>query len=381
MKTTNLIDQLNRPTWAQIDLDAVKSNLKKIKHFSKADKVTAVLKADAYGNGAVEFAESINNLVNQFAVSNFDEAVQLRKSGIEESIWVFGAQDLSSIPKFIEEDIVITVGELDWLQESIKYIPENTNLKIALAIDTGMNRIGLASREETVAALDFISENPSLDLKEVFTHFATADSADDTYFDMQVDRWHQYTDGLDIDPELISMANTATALFHSDNQQVSFNKIRIGIGLSGENPSDNLLEMPIELKPTFSLYTKVEDVRLVKKGERISYGATYLAESDQYIATVPIGYGDGWLRRMEDSYVLIDGQRRKIAGRITMDQMMIVLDKYYPINTLVTLIGQDGQEQLSLADHANLVGTIGYEIQTGISKRVPRIYQGGNQNG
>ena len=378
MEKNTLINQLDRPTWAQIDLDAVKNNLNKVKNFAKANKVIAVLKADAYGNGAVEFAKSINDLVDQFAVSNFMEALQLKKEGIEKLIWVFGAQRLSAIEKFIENDFIITVGELDWLKESIKYIPENKSLKIAIAIDTGMNRIGLNNRNDIKAALDFISENKSLDLKEIYTHFATADSADNTFLDMQVERWHQFTDDLDIDPNLVSMANSATTLFHTDNQKISFDKIRIGIALSGVNPSDNLLEMPIELEPTFSLFTKIEDIRLVKKGERISYGATYLVEEDQYIATVPIGYGDGWLRRMEDSFVIVDGKRRKIAGRITMDQMMIVLDKYYPVDTLVTLIGKDQQEQLTLADHANLVGTIGYEIQLEISKRVPRIYQGGN---
>lgn len=377
MELDTLINKLDRPTWAEIDLDAVKNNLNRLKEFTKAEKFVAVLKADAYGNGSVEFAKAINDQVDEFAVSNYDEAIQLQEAGIQKLIWVFGAQNFSAINNFVNHDLVMSVGDLAWLKDSIKYIPKNKKLKIALAIDTGMNRIGLNNRDDIKEALDFIAENQRLDLKEVYTHFATADSDDNTYFEKQVNRWHQYTDDLNIDPELISMANSATSLFHINDQRVSFNKIRIGIALSGVNPSDDLLKMPIELEPTFSLFTKIDDVRLVKKGEKISYGATYLVEEDQYIATVPIGYGDGWLRRMQDSFVLIDGKKMKIAGRITMDQMMIVLDKKYPTNTLVTLIGEDQQQQLTLADHARNVNTIGYEIQVTISNRVPRIYKGG----
>lgn len=377
MELDTLINKLDRPTWAEVNLDAARKNVKLLKEFTKAEKFVAVLKADAYGNGAVEFAKAINNQVDEFAVSNYDEAIQLQEAGIEKQIWVFGAQNFSSIKNFVTHDLVMSVGDLAWLKDSIKYIPENKKLKIALAIDTGMNRIGINNRDDIKKALDFIADNQSLDLTEVYTHFATADSDDNTYFEMQVNRWHQYTDGLNIDPDLISMANSATSLFHIDDPRVSFNKIRIGMALSGVNPSDGLLKMPIELEPTFSLFTKIDDVRLVKKGERISYGATYLVDKDQYVATVPIGYGDGWLRRMQDSFVLVDGEKRKIAGRITMDQMMIILDKEYPINTVVTLIGKDQQQQLSLADHAKNVKTISYEIQVTISKRVPRLYKGG----
>lgn len=375
-----MVTAIHRPTWLSVDLDAATHNLQAIKQWTKASKVYAVLKANGYGLGAVQLAKAfeMTAAADAFVVSNLDEGLELRQAGITLPIWVLGAWDYSDLDLFIKNQIVITVPNLAWLQ----HLPAlSGKLSLSLAIDTGMTRIGFDQADQISAAKQLIDHNPQLSLFSVYTHFATADEADEKsqrYFEMQLQRWHDLIDQQGFDPNLFSMANSATSVWHNHDSRISFAAIRPGQVISGVNVSNGDLAMPtgLQLEKVMGLYSELADVRFVKQGQALSYGATQVMPQDGYVGTMPIGYNDGWLRRMQGSSVLINQQSRPLLGRITMDQTMILLDKKYEVGTRVTLIGQDGPEEITLEDVANYSHTIVDEVQTTLAPRIKRIYTG-----
>lgn len=374
-----MVTAIHRNTWLSVDLGAALHNIKVIKKWTKAKKVYAVLKADAYGLGAVRLAESFekNKAADAFVVANVDEALELRNAGSMLPIWVLGAWDYADIQLFVDKGFVITIPSLDWL----KNIPDfNGKLKVSLAIDTGMTRIGFDKHDQISEAKKLIDGDLNLELFSVYTHFATADEAGEKsadYFAKQLDTWHALIDDQGFDPEVFSMANSATCIWRNEDPRISFAAIRPGEIISGNDPSNGQLPMPkdLDIRKVISLHTKIADVRYVAKGQPISYGATEVMPYDGYLATVPIGYEDGLLRRMQDGPVIVEGKRLSMIGRITMDQTMILLDKKYPIDTEVTIIGKNGDQEITVADAAEYSHTIVNEIQTAISPRVKRIYK------
>ncbi|MFT8695638.1 MAG: alanine racemase [Oenococcus sicerae] len=375
-----MVTAIHRPTWMSVNLDAATHNLQEIKKWTKADKVYAVLKADGYGLGAVQLAKAFQETAaaDAFVVSNLDEALELRRAGLILPIWVLGAWDYSDLTLFVQNNIVITVPSLDWLM----HLPALAGtLKISLAIDTGMTRIGFDDADQIAQAKKIIEANPRLELFSVYTHFATSDDASahsKKYFDQQAIRWQQLVVNQGFDPKLFSMANSATSIWHNTDPRISFAAIRPGQLISGVNVSNGDLPMPqkLFLERVFAVYSQLADVRFVKKGQALSYGATETMPEDGYVATMPFGYNDGWLRRMQGSSVIIEGKRMPILGRITMDQTMVKLDKKYPIGTRATLIGKDGKEQITAEEVAHYSHTIVNEIQTTLAPRIKRIYTG-----
>ncbi|KER91449.1 alanine racemase [Oenococcus oeni] len=375
-----MVTAIHRPTWVSVDLDAAAHNLQEIREWTKAKKVYAVLKADGYGLGAIPLAKAFQETASADAliVSNLDEALELRQADLTLPIWILGAWDYSDLKLFIDHDIVITIPSLAWLQNLPDF--EGT-LKVSLAIDTGMTRIGFDKADEISAAKKIIDKNPQLDLFSVYTHFATADEAGEkskAYFEEQLRRWQELTINQGFDPSLFSMANSATCIWHHDDPRISFAAIRPGQLISGVNVSNGELKMPpnLHLERIFSVCSEIADVRFVKKDQSLSYGASERMPEDGYVATLPFGYNDGWLRRMQKSSVIINGKRMLIIGRITMDQTMVKLDRKYPIGTRVTLIGKDGGEQITVEEVANYSHTIVDEIQTTLAPRIKRIYTG-----
>lgn len=375
-----MVTAIHRPTWLSVDLDAATHNLQAIRQWTKAKKVYAVLKANGYGLGAVQLAQAFETTAaaDAFVVSNLDEALELRQAGIVRPIWVLGAWGYEDLDLFIKNKIVITVPSLDWLQ----HLPIlSGQLMLSLAIDTGMTRIGFDQADQIAAAKQLIDQNPQLSLFSVYTHFATADESGEQsqhYFDMQLQRWHDLIDRQGFDPDLFSMANSATCIWHAGDPRISFAAIRPGQLISGVNVSNGDLPMPrdLQLEKVLGLYTELADVRFVKKGQALSYGATQTMPQDGYVGTMPFGYNDGWLRRMQGSSVLINQKKMPILGRITMDQTMVLLDQKYPLGTRVTLIGKDGPEEITLESVAAYSHTIVDEIQTTLAPRIKRIYTG-----
>lgn len=369
-----MLPSIHRPAYVEVDLTKLKENLhNELNAVPAGTQVFAVVKANAYGHGLVKVAQTeIEYGASGLCVATLDEALEVRNSGVEVPILVLGIIPVEYAKIAARADISLTVGSLDWLKIAVQL--RTTNLKVHLAIDSGMGRIGFQNKSDLVAACDYLNEHKDSFIPEgLFTHFATADDPNESYFEKQVSRFKEMSTGLPTKFTYVHCANSATALWHKD---LAINMVRYGIALYGLNPSQtDITDLPFELKPALSLYSELVFVKRVKAGESIGYGATYTADKDEWIGTIPIGYSDGWLRRMQGSDVLINGQRCQNVGRICMDQFMVRLPEEMPVGTKVTIIGKDGDEEITATDAAQYSGTINYEILCSLSERLPRVYK------
>ena len=343
----------HRPTKALINLEAICYNIQQMgAHIPKDTLKWAVVKANAYGHGAIAVARAIQDDVDGFCVSNIDEAIELRQAGIAKKILILGVSEVESFSLAKDFDITLT------------------GLTVHLKIDSGMGRIGFRSASEAEQAQTLLKEHGA-NVEGIFTHFATADEESDSYFNQQLECFKEIIADLQEVPELVHASNSATTLWHAET---IFNAVRMGDSMYGLNPSGQVLELPYELKPALTLETAIVHVKTVEAGACMGYGATYQADSEQVIATLPIGYADGWTRDMQNFSVLVDGQLCPIVGRVSMDQITIRLPKLYPLGTKVTLIGSDGDKEITATDVAVYRGTINYEVVCLLSDRVPREY-------
>ncbi|ANU24307.1 alanine racemase [Planococcus donghaensis] len=361
-----------RPTKAVINLTAIKNNLTYFQEKSGDAEVIAVVKADAYGHGVLEVVETvIENGVRMLAVATPDEALFLRKHGIDIELLVLGATPSQFIPIAQKHNITVTAISLDWLSMAAMHVEQElATLKIHLKVDTGMRRIGVQV-DEVDEAFGFIADH-DFDFKGIFTHFATADEKDSPLFNQQVNAMNTILDKLNNSTVMVHVSNSAAAIMHPN---LVCDAVRIGISLYGIAPSPYVgEEMDFNLQPALSLETEMIHVKKLKAGEALSYGATYRAEQDEWIATIPIGYADGMLRGLQGQDVLVKGQRVPIVGRICMDQCMIRLAERLPIGEKVQLIGRQGDQQILIDEWAKKLDTIPYEIPCVLTKRVPRIY-------
>ena len=233
-----------------------------------------------------------------------------------------------------------------------------------------MGRIGFREVCEADQAQDLLQQHGAR-VEGIFTHFATADEASDTYFNEQLERFKTILTSMKGFPELVHASNSATTLWHAET---IFNAVRMGDAMYGLNPSGEVLDLPYDLKPALTLESALVHVKTVPAGTCMGYGATYQADSEQVIATVPIGYADGWTRDMQNFSVLVDGQACPIVGRVSMDQITIRLPKFYPLGTKVILIGCEGDKEITATQVATYRGTINYEVVCLLSDRIPREY-------
>ncbi|WP_186440911.1 alanine racemase [Bacillus licheniformis] len=364
-----------RKTWAEIDLTALKENVRNMKrHIGEHVHLMAVVKANAYGHGDAQVAKAaLAEGASILAVALLDEALSLRAQGIEEPILVLGAVPPEYASIAAEKRIIVTGYSVGWLKDVLGFLNEaEAPLEYHLKIDTGMGRLGCKTEEEVKEMMEMTESSDKLNCTGVFTHFATADEKDTDYFNMQLDRFKELISPLPLDRLMVHSSNSAAGLRFREQL---FNAVRFGIGMYGLAPSTEIKdELPFRLREVFSLHTELTHVKKIKKGESVSYGATYTAQRDEWIGTVPVGYADGWLRRLAGTEVLIDGKRQKIAGRICMDQFMISLAEEYPVGTKVTLIGKQKDEWISVDEIAQNLQTINYEITCMISSRVPRMF-------
>lgn len=366
-----MIASFTRPTQACIDLKAIQTNIATIQaSLDKEVKTFAVVKANAYGHGAVAVAKAVEHQVDGFCVSNLDEALELRQAGITGFILILGVIMPEQVAQAIAHDLTITVASLDWLNLAQSQQIDLSGLTCHIKVDTGMGRIGLTSAQDVNAVMAGLSRHGAK-VTGIFTHFATADEKDATYFEKQLARFKQVLAGLDTVPDLVHASNSATSLWH---KETVFNAVRLGIAIYGLNPSGQVLDLPCDLKPALRLTSQLVHVKAVAKGDHIGYGKTYQAGEEEWIGTLPIGYADGWIRQLQGFEVLVDGQACAIVGRVSMDQITIQLPRHYALGTPVVLIGQSGNTCVTATDIANYTGTINYEVLCLISDRVPRVY-------
>ena len=373
MTTGNL-----RNAQVTVDLAAIYSNVHHAKQrLDEGVDLFQVVKADGYGHGAVQVAEVAQKAgATGFCVVILDEALQLRRAGITLPVLVLGITDPEYAPLAASENISLTVGSVDWLNQAVKLLEASSfqgRLNIHLALDTGMGRIGFQTADELKVAVSVLkAHSDRLFFEGIFTHFATADSPDDAYFKMQYQNFQDFMAVLEKRPKYVHVANSATSLWH---KVCGGNMIRFGIAAYGLNPSGrDITQLPYQLMPALSLTTEIDFSKLVKKGHSIGYGATYTTDSDQWIGTVPVGYADGIPLAMQGFFVLVDGKKCPIVGRVCMDQFMIRLPHNYPYGTTVTIIGKSGDAEITADDVADYLHTISYEVICGLSPRLRRKY-------
>lgn len=373
---------VHRPTRAIISLPAIIHNYRTIKHsFAPKQKVVAVIKANGYGHGAVHLAQALQAEADGFAVAVSDEALELRAAGIQNPLFILGLTEPQYAWLHAGQHIGVTFDSRAWLQTVYDMRDQfsGQKLQLHLKVDSGMGRIGIRDASAGQEIINFITSHQDLfELTSIFTHFATADGidiADVAKVQAQITRFKTIVTALDLStlvtkPQL-HQSNTALSLWYPE---ATLDIVRLGIGLYGINPSNGQHQLPLDLKPALTLETAIIHVKQMQAGETISYGAAYSASEGEWIATLPIGYADGWSRSLIGLDALVNGERCPTVGRICMDQCMIRLPYEMPIGTKVTLIGTNGSECITAEEVGEQAGTIGYEIVCAISDRVPRVY-------
>ncbi|HSJ38980.1 MAG TPA: alanine racemase [Planococcus sp. (in: firmicutes)] len=364
-----------RPTKAIVDLSAIDHNIKALKKRSDGAKLMAVVKADAYGHGVLAVArQALRSGASMLAVATPDEALHLRENNIDAELLVMGASPVRFIKEAIKRNINLTAYSMEWVEAAAEELKSETEtLKIHLKFDTGMRRIGFQP-EQADAAFTFVGNHPFA-VEGLYTHFATADEADNPLFLRQVEEINAVRKKWKGGRLVFHVSNSAAAILHPE---LSFDAVRTGISIYGIAPSAYVKkESPFELEQAMSLETEIIHVKKVKKGETLSYGATYMCEKDEWIATLPIGYADGLVRGLQGQEVLVRGQRMPIVGRICMDQCMIRLTEKISVGERVQLLGSQKGDTILIEEWAEKLGTIPYEIPCILTKRVPREYTGG----
>ncbi|GFI21258.1 alanine racemase 1 [Lachnospiraceae bacterium] len=371
--------------WAEIDLDALLFNIESIcNKIRKNTKIIAVIKTDGYGHGAKQIAQVLEEeqQVWGYAVATAEEAFILRDSKIQKPILALGYTFPYSYERFIKEDIRSTVFTLDTAKELSDIAVKNKkNCKIHIKIDTGMTRIGINPDAEGLALIRQICALPSLEIEGIFTHFATADESDKTKTYHQMQLFQEFAEQVEQEiQQKIPMKHCSNSAGIVELPEANMDAVRAGIILYGLWPSDIVqANNRIQLKPMFTLKSRVVYVKTVPKGQEISYGGTYTTMRETKVATICIGYGDGYPRSLSNvGVVLLQGQRVPILGRVCMDQFMVdVTDLNLPVcvGDIVTLIGKDGRECITMEELGKLSGRFNYELVCDIGKRIPRIYK------
>ena len=364
---------------AEIDLDAVDFNIKSIiKRVGGRAKIIGTVKADAYGHGAVEVAEVLaENGVDMFSVAMIDEGINLRNNGIKAPILVLGLTPPEYVKEAVEYDLIQTVSDYNTAEAISKAAKElNKKAVIHIKIDTGMGRIGFRPKKEAFDEIENISKLENIEINGIFTHFCTSDEKDKTFTYTQRDRFVYAVTELEKRGINIPIKHASASAGLMDFDDLFFNAVRPGIILYGYYPSDDVMKDRLPLKPVMSLKSYVMYIKNIENGDTIGYGRTYMADEKRTIATIPAGYADGYNRLLSNKgYVLVNGKRAPLKGRICMDQCMADITG---INVKqwdeVVLMGKQGNEEITADEIAKEIGTISYEVFCMVSKRVPRVY-------
>ncbi len=340
-----------RNTWVEINLDSIYHNVSEIKKCTGYDTLYAVVKANAYGHGDIEVAKvALEAGATHLAVAFLDEALRLRKH-FDCPILVLGYTEEKYFDLASENDITLTITH------DINY---NLPLKVHLKIDSGMNRIGFKSPEYYKEVLNKLKNSTNIEVEGVFTHLATAGS-NELYYKKQIEALEQF----DLEGLFVHVNNSAGMLAYKN----MFNSGRLGIAMYGLIPYDG--KLPVTLLQAFTFHANITNVKRISAGESVGYGATFTARKDEFIATIAVGYADGWIRAHKGREVSINGKRYKTVGNVCMDQLMILVDETVQLGDTVSLINHD----ITVDEVASDLNTINYEIVCSISDRVPRVFK------
>lgn len=367
--------------WAEIDLDNIAHNVREVRRITdKKAEIMGVVKADAYGHGVMEVAKTLlENGVSSLAVSMLDEAIQLRNNGITVPILILSFTDPVRADEIIKHHVTQTVFSHDLAEAlSAAAVRAGAQVKIHIKVDTGMTRVGFMSGYSAVKNIEKISKLPGIIIEGLFTHFASADEKDKTYTHSQFSKFMSIWSELNRIGILIPVKHCANSAAIIDLPEMHLDLVRPGIILYGLYPSNEVDHARMELKPAMSLKADIILVKNVEDGIPVSYGGDYVTKGERRIATIPVGYADGYSRLLSGrGRVLINGEYAPIVGRVCMDQTMVDvtdLKSEVMVGDEVVLIGTQNGNSITAEDVAEWAETINYEVVSLIGKRIPRFY-------
>lgn len=366
---------------ARVNLDAIEYNMEMMRRNLHPDtKMIAVVKTDAYGHGAVQVGRILEprDYVWGYAVATADEALFMREHDLMKPILVLGCVFPEQRRDMIERNIRVTCYTEEMAQDLSNLAVEmGKKAYVHIKLDTGMGRLGFLINEENAEIIRRIASMPNLVMEGMYTHFAKADETDKTFTQKQIEKYQWMRQALTdrgVNFEFYHCSNSAGII---DMKEANMDLARAGISTYGMYPSEEVVKENVPLKPAMELISHVTHVKWVEKGATISYGATYVADSPRKIATIPVGYGDGYPRSLSNKgAVLIHGRRAPICGRICMDQFMVDVTDIEDVKfgDKVVLVGFDGEEHIPVEELSDLSGRFNYEFVCCLSKRIPREY-------
>lgn len=366
-----------RITWAEIDLNAIHHNLTRIRDHAPGSKIVAVVKANAYGHGIIHVAqEAVAARADYLGVGFLEEGILLRKKDISIPILVLGGVLFHQVKRFLDYNLDITVSSLG-LAYAVNQAAKALKIRarVHLKFDTGLNRIGI-NHEKAALVFERLKPLDHIDIVGVYSHFSTADDPNGEFTQVQLDRFHRIittAEHFGVYPQFKHIACSGALLQHPD---AFFNMIRAGLIMYGLFPSPTIASS-IDLHPVLSFKSRVVFLKDVPEGQPISYGRTYYTQRRTRIATIPVGYGDGFNRALSNKgEVLINGHRHPVIGRICMDQLMVDIghDSSIRVGDEVVMYGRQGDDEITVEEVAEKLGTIPYEVVCWIAHRVPRVF-------
>ncbi|GAA0716547.1 alanine racemase [Clostridium malenominatum] len=368
-----------RPVWVEVNLEDLAHNMREIKSLCKTEEIIAVVKADAYGHGALDIAPVLlQNGATKLAVAVVNEAVELRRGGINCPIMILGFTPDRLVESLIKYDIEQTVYTYELAEKISKLAVESgKNIKVHIAVDTGMGRIGFTPDINGINEVYKISKLPNIILEGLFSHFSSADDKDKSYTNMQFEKFNWFYGKLKEKGININIRHIANSAAIIDLPETYLEAVRPGIIIFGYYPSEEVSKDKMDLKPVMSLKTNVVHIKKMGAGEYISYGKAFKTEKESIIATLPVGYADGYTRFLfGKGKVIVKGQYAPVVGRICMDQCMIDVTHIpnVQMGDEVILMGEENGLKITADEIAKNIGTINYEVICMISKRVPRVY-------
>lgn len=368
--------------WAEVDLDAIWENMVHMKeNIAENTKILAVIKTDGYGHGGVPIAKMLEQLDFMFgyAAATYEEAHVLREAGVKKPILILGYTFPYCYEELIRDEIRPAVYRRDTVEElAAAAVKVGQKAKVHIKVDTGMGRIGITPDEEGLEFVRFLIEHPELEVEGIFTHFAKSDEADKTSANHQLELFQNFIDKIQTELGItIPVKHCSNSAAILEMPQANMDMVRAGITTYGLYPSEEVSKDIVPLRAAMSLYSHIVYCKMIHAGQSVSYGGLFTAQKDTRVATIPVGYGDGYPRSLSGrGYVLIHGKKAPILGRVCMDQFMVDISEIPEAmdGDKVTLLGMDGTERITAEELGELSGRFNYEFVCDLGKRIPRVY-------
>lgn len=369
--------------WAEVDLDAIWENMVHMKeNIAENTKILAVIKTDGYGHGGVPIAKMLEQLDFMFgyAAATYEEAHVLREAGVKKPILILGYTFPYCYEELIREEIRPAVYRRDTVEELAAAAAKvGKKAKVHIKVDTGMGRIGITPDEEGLEFVRFLIEHPELEVEGIFTHFAKSDETDKTSANHQLELFQDFIKKIQTELGItIPVKHCANSAAILEMPQANMDMVRAGITTYGLYPSEEVSKDIVPLRAAMSLYSHIVYCKTIHAGQSVSYGGLFTAQKDTRVATIPVGYGDGYPRSLSGKgYVLIRGKKAPILGRVCMDQFMVDISEIPGVmeGDKVTLLGVDGTERITAEELGELSGRFNYEFVCDLGKRIPRVYR------